>query len=129
MAPTSSDAGWDIPEDDPHHQGWLASDTKLVTTLHAMSCGWLSVDRGIEVSIKVHSDLSDSVEEHPACRSLVSIGCLSVPDLLSFLCHSAVGTSGGSYASFGPRRGAYSFIVSREYASCRLERGLGNQLI
>jgi hypothetical protein len=98
MAPTLSDVGWDIPEDDPHCQGWLASDAKLVTTLHAMSCGWLSVEGGIEVSIEVRSDLSDSEEERPACRSLVSIGCLSVPDLLSFLCYSAVGTSRWSYA-------------------------------
>jgi hypothetical protein len=64
-----------------------------VTTLHAMSCGWPSVEGGVEVSVKVRSDLLD-LEERPACRSLVSIGCLSVPDLLSFLCYSAIGTSG-----------------------------------
>jgi hypothetical protein len=93
-----SDAGWDISEDDPRRQGWLASDAKLVTTLHAMSRGWLSVEGGIEVSVEVRSDLLDS-EERPTCRSLVSIGCHSVPDLLSFLCHSAVGTSGRSYTS------------------------------
>jgi hypothetical protein len=96
---TALTIGWDIPEDDPHHQGWLASGAKLVTTLHAMSRGWLSVEGGIEVSVEVHSDLSDSGEERPACRSSVPIGCLSVPDLLSFLRYSAVGTSGGSYAS------------------------------
>jgi hypothetical protein len=89
----SSDAGWNIPEDNLHRQGWLASDAKLVTTFHTMSCGWLSVEGGVEVSVEVHSDLLDSEEERPACRSLVSIGCLSVPDLLSFLCYSAVGTS------------------------------------
>jgi hypothetical protein len=60
-----------------------------VTTLHAVSRGWPSMEGGVEVSIGVHSDLSDS-EERPACRSLVSIGCLT----LSFLCYSAVGTSG-----------------------------------
>jgi hypothetical protein len=69
-----------------------------VTTLHAMSRGWPSVEGGVKVSIEVRSDLSDS-EECPACRSLVSIGCLSVSDLLSFLCYSAVGTSSQSYAS------------------------------
>jgi hypothetical protein len=63
-----------------------------VTTLHAMSCGWPSVEGGVEMSVEVRLDLSDS-EEHPTCRSLVSIGCLSVLDLLSFLCYSAVGTS------------------------------------
>jgi hypothetical protein len=92
-APTSGDGGWDIPEDDPHCQEWLGLRAKLVTTLHAMSCGWPSVEGGVEVSIEVCLDLSDS-EERPTCRSLVSIGCLSVPDLLSFLCYSAVGTSG-----------------------------------
>jgi hypothetical protein len=69
-----------------------------VTTLHAMSRGWPSMEGGIKVSVEVRSDLSDS-EERPACRSLVPIGCLSVLDLLSFLCYSAVGTSGRSYAS------------------------------
>jgi hypothetical protein len=97
-APTSSDAGWGISEDDPRCQEWLGSRAKLVTTLHAMSCGWPSVEGGIEVSVEVWSDLSDS-EERPACRSLVPIGCLSVLDLLSFLCYSAVGTSRRSYAS------------------------------
>jgi hypothetical protein len=91
-----------------------------------MSRGWPSVEGGIEISIEVHSDLEDSEKERPACRSLVFIGYLSVSDLLSFLCHSAVGTSGGSCASSGPHRGAYSFIVSSEHASCRLERGFRN---
>jgi hypothetical protein len=68
-APTLSDVGWDISEDDPRRQGWLASDAKLVTTLHAMSRGWPSVEGGIEVSVEVHSDLSNS-EERPACRYL-----------------------------------------------------------
>jgi hypothetical protein len=90
---TSSDVGWGIPEDDPRCQEWLGSKAKLVTTLHAMSRGWPSLEGGIEVSIEVHSDLSDP-EERPTCRSLVPIGCLSVPDLLSFLCYSAVSTSG-----------------------------------
>jgi hypothetical protein len=52
------------------------------------------VEGGVKVSIEVHLDLEDSVKEHPACRSHVFIGYLSVPDLLSFLCHSAIGTSG-----------------------------------
>jgi hypothetical protein len=58
-----------------------------------VSRGWPSMEGGVEVSVEVRLDLSD-LEEHPACRSLVSIGCLSVLDLLSFLCYSAVGTSG-----------------------------------
>jgi hypothetical protein len=56
-APTSGDVGWVIPEDDPRCQEWLGSSAKLVTTLHAMSCGWPSVEGGIEVSVKVRSDL------------------------------------------------------------------------
>jgi hypothetical protein len=105
MAPTSSAIGWDISEDDPRRQEWLGSCAQLVMTLHAMSRGWPSVEGFIfiEVSVEVHSNLSDS-EERPACRSLVSISCLSVPDLLSFLCYSAVGTFGESYASCCSRR-------------------------
>jgi hypothetical protein len=91
-APISGDVGWDIPKDDPRHQEWLGSSAKLVTTLHALSCGWSSVEGGVKVSVEVCSDLSDS-EERPTCRPLVSIGCLSVPDLLSSLCYSAIGTS------------------------------------
>jgi hypothetical protein len=97
-APTSGDDGWGIPEDDSRRQEWLGSSAKLVTTLHTVSRGWPSVEGGIEVSVKVHSDLSD-LEERPAYRSLVSISCLSVPDLLSFLCYSTVGTPSWSYAS------------------------------
>jgi hypothetical protein len=40
-APTSGNIGWDISEDDPRRQVWQASGAKLVTTLHAMSRGWL----------------------------------------------------------------------------------------
>jgi hypothetical protein len=85
-----------------------------------MSCGWPSVEGGIEVSVEVRSDLSD-LEEHPACRSLVSLGRLSVPDLLSFLHYSAVGTSGGSYAPPRSHRGLNSFVIPQEYVACRFE--------
>jgi hypothetical protein len=64
--------------------------------------GWPSMEGGIDVSVEVHSDLQDSVEECPACRSLIPIGCFSVFDLLSFLCYSTVGTSGRSCASSRP---------------------------
>jgi hypothetical protein len=98
-APTNSTSGWDVTEDDPYHYRWVASDAKLFTTLYAMSRGVRpSVEKGIEVSIEVHSDLQ---EEHPTCRSLVPIGYLSVLDLLSFLCYSAVDTSNRSCTSFG----------------------------
>jgi hypothetical protein len=63
-----------------------------------MSQGWPSVEGGVEVSIEVHSDLKDSEKERSTCRLLVFIGCLSVPDLLSFLCYSAVSTSSRSCA-------------------------------
>jgi hypothetical protein len=92
-------------------------DKKLFTTCNAMSRSWPSVEGGVEVSIEVHLDLKDSEEERPACRSLVFMGCLSVPDLLSFLCYSAVGTSRRSCASSCSRRGAQSFLVSQEHAA------------
>jgi hypothetical protein len=72
-APANSTSGWGTAEDDPYW--WVASDEKLFTTLYAMSRGvWPSVEKGIEVSIEVHSDLEGSPEERPACRLLVSIG-------------------------------------------------------
>jgi hypothetical protein len=38
-APTNSDVGWDIPVDDPRCLAWQASDSKQLTTLHAVSHG------------------------------------------------------------------------------------------
>jgi hypothetical protein len=67
-APTNSDSSWDIPEDDPRRLDWQASDVKLVTTMHAMSHGWLSVEGGMEVSMEVCSNTGDLAEEHTACR-------------------------------------------------------------
>jgi hypothetical protein len=67
-APTNSDIGWDIPEDDPRRLAWQGSDTKLVMTTHAMSRGWPSVAGGIEVSVEVCSNAEDLVEECTACR-------------------------------------------------------------
>jgi hypothetical protein len=79
-------------------------------TFYNMSRGtWPSVERGIEVLIEVHSDLE---EERPTCRLLISIGYLSVIDLLSFLCYSTISTSSGSCVSFGSHRGAQSFFIS-----------------
>jgi hypothetical protein len=46
-APTNSDVGWDVPADDPHREAWQASDTKLFTSSHAVSRGWLSVEGGV----------------------------------------------------------------------------------
>jgi hypothetical protein len=89
--------GWNIPEDDPHHQAWDESDNLLVTSFLHINRGWPSMEAGVEVSIEVHSDLKDSEEECPACRSPIFMGCFSVLDLLSFLCYSTIGTSGGSY--------------------------------
>jgi hypothetical protein len=51
-----------------------------------------------EVTIEIVSSVEE-VEGYSACRSLVSLGCLSVPDLLSSLYYSAVGTSLGSCTS------------------------------
>jgi hypothetical protein len=66
--PMNGDIGWDILEDDPRCLAWQASDTKLVTTMHAMSRGWPSVEGGIEVSMEVRSNVGDLTEEHSACK-------------------------------------------------------------
>jgi hypothetical protein len=68
MAPTNSDVSWDIPADDPRRLAWQASDCKQLTTLHAVSRGWPSVEGGIEVSVEVRSNVGDLAKERTACR-------------------------------------------------------------
>jgi hypothetical protein len=68
MAPTNIDAGWDVPVDDPRCGDWSASDTKLFSTMHAMSRGWPSVEGGVEVSVEVRSNVGDIAGERTACR-------------------------------------------------------------
>jgi hypothetical protein len=77
-APTNSVVGWDVPEDDPRRGDWQASDTKLLTTVHAISHGWPSVEGGVEVSVEVCSNAEDIVEERTACR------CFCIRTDLSF---------------------------------------------
>jgi hypothetical protein len=67
-APTDSDVGWDVPADDPRREAWQASDTKLLTTFHAISRGWPSVEGGVDVSVEVCSNAGDLTEERTACR-------------------------------------------------------------
>jgi hypothetical protein len=70
--------------------------------------GWpdLSVSgaSGIQVTIEVKLSVGD-LEGHSTCRLFVFIGCLSVIDLLSSLCHSTIGTSIGSCAPCGSHGG------------------------
>jgi hypothetical protein len=69
-APTNStDGGWEVAEGDDR---WVGSDESLFTTIYAMSSGtWPSVERGIEVTIDVHSVLERSMDqERSACRCL-----------------------------------------------------------
>jgi hypothetical protein len=86
MALTNSVVGWDVPEDDPRRLDWQASDSTLVTTVHATSCGWPSVAGGVEVSIEVHSNAGDIAEECAACRCFCICTDLSFqPDQLFIL--------------------------------------------
>jgi hypothetical protein len=84
--------------DDPRRKEWIDSDSKVTLSYPTSHRGWPSMEGGIEVLIEVHSDLQDSEEGHSTCRLPMSIGCLSVLDLLSLLCHSTIGTSSGSCA-------------------------------
>jgi hypothetical protein len=102
--PTPLEEGWGAPVDDEHRAEWSASDSKVSISYHSRNRGWPSVEGGVEVAIEVHSDVVEPESERPACRSSMIIDCLSVSDLLSLLCHSAVGTSLGSSASSGSRR-------------------------
>jgi hypothetical protein len=76
----SLDAVWPSPSEGP-----LRAD------------GWPDLQVGVEVSVEVHSDVEGFAEGNSACRSLMIIECFSVSNLLSLLCHRAVGTSIGSY--------------------------------
>jgi hypothetical protein len=113
----SDDGGWGIPEDDPRCKAWIESDSKVSVSYLTSHRGWPKVEGGVEVLIKVCSDFKELEEERPACRLPVSIDCLSVSDLLSLLCHSTVGTSGGSCASFRSRCRVDSVIVSKYYVA------------
>jgi hypothetical protein len=68
IALTNSDSGWDVPVDDPRRGDWSAPDTKLFSTVHALSHGWPSVEGGVEVSIEVHSNAGEIAEERTTCR-------------------------------------------------------------
>jgi hypothetical protein len=94
--------GWPgIPVDDERRVEWLASESRVSTSYPPHNRGWPSVKGGIEVAIEVCSDVVELERERSTCRSLMIIDCLSVPDLLSLLCHSAIGTSLGSCTSSG----------------------------
>jgi hypothetical protein len=72
-APSNSTSdGWGVAEGDDR---WVGSDEQLFNTLHAMYRGtWPSVERGVEVTIDVHSVLEGSLDkERSACRSLYSL--------------------------------------------------------
>jgi hypothetical protein len=104
--PSSPLEGWPgVPMDDERRVEWLASESRVSTSYPPHNCGWPSVEGGIEVAIEVCSDIVELERKRSTCRSLVIIDCLSVPDLLSLLCHSAVGTSLGSCVSSGSHRG------------------------
>jgi hypothetical protein len=69
-APTNStDDGWGVAEGDDR---WVGSDELLFTMIYAMRRGtWPSVERGIEVTIDVHSVLEGLMDkECSACRCL-----------------------------------------------------------
>jgi hypothetical protein len=100
----------------PIHKGWPSTEIVEDGTWPLLSdvvplCpdSWpdlsLPVQDGIQVTIKVKTSVEES-EGHSACRSLVFLGCLSVLDLLSSLCHSAIGTSIRSCAHHGACGGA-----------------------
>jgi hypothetical protein len=58
--------------------------------------GWPDLLPSVQDRVKVTIEVTLSIgnlEGHSACRSLMVISSLSVFDLLSFLCHSTVGTS------------------------------------
>jgi hypothetical protein len=78
--------GW-LDSVDSSEDGWPGVSSNAV---------WPNLEVGVEVSVEVRSEVGDLALGNYACRSLMIIGCLSVSNLLSLLCHRAVGTSFGS---------------------------------
>jgi hypothetical protein len=102
---SSSDDSWlGVPSDaewPSHSEG----------PLHAN--GWPDLEVEIEVSVEVCSDVEDLLRGNSACRSLMIIGCFSVSNLLSLLCHCAVGTSPGSCSPCDCSRQGFDQVVSQ----------------
>jgi hypothetical protein len=109
--------GWgNTPPTSPIPKGWPSAqiDERCGTwpspseVVPIRADGWPDLSVGgasrIQVTIEVKSSVGD-LEGHSTCRLLVFIGCLSVLDLHSFLCHSTVGTSIGSCAPCGSHGG------------------------
>jgi hypothetical protein len=105
----NSDISWEIPEDDPCRLAWQASDAKLVTTMHAMSRGWPSVEGGIEVWRFVPMQGIWSKSALPVGAFVFVLICPF--NLISRLYYSSVSTSDGSCASFGSHRRVNSVVV------------------
>jgi hypothetical protein len=119
------DSWGNTPPTSPVQEGWLgvpadATWPPLSDTVLLCPGGWpdLSpqVSDGVRVTIEVLSNV-ESLEEHSTCRSLVVICCLLVPDLLSSLCHSTVGTSVRSCAPCHPCGRVDEIVARREYVA------------
>jgi hypothetical protein len=89
----------------------------VMTSYLSHNHGWPSIEGGVEVTIEVCSDVSKLGKECSACRSLMILDCLSVFDLFSILCHSAVSTSFGSYAPLGSCGGTNQIVVPIQYVA------------
>jgi hypothetical protein len=82
------------PHVQPEDQCFPVSDDLLLCPN-----GWLDLllptSDSIHITVEIRSIVKEA-EGHSTCRLLVPLGYLSVLDLLSFLCHSTIGTSLGS---------------------------------
>jgi hypothetical protein len=102
---TPLEEGWGVPVDDEHWVEWSTSDNKVLVSYPSLNRSWPSVERGVEVTIEVRSDIVEPESGRSAYRSLMLIDRFSVPDLLSSLCHSTVSTSIGSCTLSGSCQG------------------------
>jgi hypothetical protein len=121
--------GWgNTPPTSPVQEGWLGvpADANqgtwplLSDVVPLRPDGWPDllpqVSDGVRVTIEVVSSIG-SIEGHSTCRLLVVIGCFSVPDLLSPLCHSTIGTSVRSCARYCTHGGVDEIIACREHVA------------
>jgi hypothetical protein len=97
--------------------GWLGVPSDAVWPSHSEgplhADGWPDLEVGIKVSVEVHSDVEDLLRGNSTCRSLMIIECFSVSNLLSLLCHRAIGTSTGSCSPSDRSRQGFDQVISK----------------
>jgi hypothetical protein len=104
---TPPEEGWPgISIDEEHRVTWPSPSNE--GSIHVDD--WPSIEGGVEVTVEVCSDAMELQREYSTCR-FCGIGHCSVINLLSFLCHSPIGTSFGSCVPCHCSRGELDKVI------------------